>query len=63
MICSYILTAILAFGIGAYLEGISSDKRLENYKKKFVFALDYLKQNKGTDNILILDLGDEENDK
>lgn len=63
MICSYILTAIIASGIGAYLESLSCNKRIRNYKKKFLFTLDYLKENKGTDNILILDLGDEENDK
>ena len=62
MICSYILTAILAFGIGAYLESISCNKRLENYKKKFLFAMSYLKENKGTDNVLILDFEDEKND-
>lgn len=62
MICNYILKAIIAFGIGAYLESISCNKRLENYKKKFLFALDYLKENKGTDNVLILDLEDGKND-
>lgn len=62
MICNYILTAILTFGIGAYLESISCNKRLENYKKKFLFALDYLKENKGNDNVLILDLEDGKSD-
>ena len=62
MICSYILTGILAFGAGVCLENLACNKRIRNYKKKFLFTLDYLKENKGTDNVLILDLEDEKND-
>lgn len=59
MICSYILTALIAFIIGVYLESISGEKQRKNYKKKLIATLDYYKTNKNTENILILDLEDD----
>jgi hypothetical protein len=59
MIYSYILTAVLSFGTGIYLESLSCNKRLRNYKKKLIATLDYYKTNKNTENILILDLEDD----
>lgn len=59
MICSYILTALVAFIIGGFSEFISSEKRRKNYKKKLILALDYYKiNNQDTTNVLILDLED-----
>lgn len=59
MICSYILTALIAFGTGVCLEYISGKKQCEKYKKKLIATLDYYKTNKNIENILILDLEDD----
>lgn len=59
MICSYILTALVAFGTGVYLESLSCNKRLRNYKKKLIATLDYYRTNKNTENLLIVDWEDD----